>query len=267
MLLHAIRDAVMDRIVDRGAGNAADLEQVAALGHLSGQEFDLLLAHFLEVDHHPIGAGFGDDAVERDHHDAGVAGLLDGAVQGVGRGRIDHDGVVALQDQVLDLRGLGRHFLVGRGEHVGGSHHLVGHRLLGHGVIALQHRLAPGIAGVIVGKGDLHVLGFGLRTGHGTHKGDRRRQQRTSYPSHVHPPVLGSGARLSVPSRPNPCSYGPHRPKATCSGEPARRGFGVPVASPRSIQRGELCLEATPHRPTGLGSISGAVAAPSNDGR
>ena len=37
------------------------------------------------------------------------------------------------------------------------------HRLLGDDVVALQHRLAPGIAGVIVGEGDFHLAGVGFR--------------------------------------------------------------------------------------------------------
>ena len=117
----------------------------------------------LEVDDDAVGARLGDDAVEGDHHDAGVAGLLDCAVQRVGRGGVDDDRVVALQDQVLDLRRLGRHFLVGRREDVGRGHDLVRDRLLGDDVVALQHRLAPGIAGVVVGKGDLLVAGVGER--------------------------------------------------------------------------------------------------------
>ena len=134
----------------------ADFEQVAALGLELGHVLDFLLAHVLEVDDDAVGAGRGDDAVERDDDDAGVAGLLDRAVQRVWRGRVDDDGVIALQDQVLDLRGLGRHFLVGGSEHVRGGDDVVGHGLLGDDVVALQHRLAPGIAGVVVGEGDLH---------------------------------------------------------------------------------------------------------------
>ena len=162
-------DAVMDRLVDRGAGEAADLEEVPALRLELRHLLDFLLAHVLEVDDDAPGAGFGDDAVEGDHHDPGVAGLLDGAVQRVGRRGVDDDGVVALQDQVLDLRGLRRHFLVGGGEDVGRADDAVGDRLLGDEVIALQHRLPPAVAGVIVGEGDLLVLGIGGRDAGGEH--------------------------------------------------------------------------------------------------
>ena len=117
----------------------------------------------LEVDDDAIGAGLGDDAVEGDDDDAGVAGLLDRAVQGVGRGGVDDDRVIALQDEVLDLRRLGRHFLVGGGEDVRRGDDLVGDRLLGDDVVALQHRLAPGIAGVVVGEGDFLFARVGER--------------------------------------------------------------------------------------------------------
>ena len=119
MFLHALENSGMDRVVDRSAGEAADLQQVAALGLELRHLRDFLLAHVLEVDDDAIGAGLGDDAVEGDDDDAGVASLLDRAVQRVGRGGVDDDRVIALQDQVLDLRRLGRHFLVGGGEDVG----------------------------------------------------------------------------------------------------------------------------------------------------
>ena len=158
----ALEDAGVDGVVDRGAGEAADFEQVAALGLELRHLLDFLLAHVLEVDDDAVGAGLGDDAVEGDDDDAGVAGLLDRAVQRVGRGGVDDDGVIALQDEVLDLRRLGRHFLVGGGEDVGRGDDPVRDRLLGDDVVALQHRLAPGIAGVVVGEGDLHLARVGL---------------------------------------------------------------------------------------------------------
>ena len=159
----------MDRLVDRGAGKAADLEQIAALRLELGHLLDFLLAHVLEVDDDAPGAGLGDDAVEGDDDDAGVAGLLDGAVERIGRGGVDDDRVIALQDQVLDLRRLRRHFLVGGGEDVGRGDDAVGDRLLGDDVVALQHRLPPGIAGVVVGEGDLLALGVGRGDAGGEH--------------------------------------------------------------------------------------------------
>ena len=163
MRLYAFDDASVNGVVDRGAGEAADFEQVPAFGLELRHLLDFLLAHVLEVDDDAIGAGLGDDAVEGDDDDAGVAGLLDRAVQRVGRGGVDDDGVIALQNQVLDLRRLRRHFLVGGGEHVRRGDDMVRDRFLGDDVVALQHRLAPGIAGVIVGEGDLHVARVGER--------------------------------------------------------------------------------------------------------
>ena len=151
----------MDGVVDRGSGKAADLEQVSTLGLEFRHLLDLLLTHVLEVDHDTVGAGLSDDAVERDDDDAGVTGLLDRAVQRVRRSGVDDDRVIALQNKVLDLRRLGRHFLVRCGEHVSRRNNLVGHRFLGDEVVALQHRLAPGIAGVIVGEGDFLVARVG----------------------------------------------------------------------------------------------------------
>ena len=54
-----------------------------------------------------IGAGLGDDLVEADDDDAGVAGFLDGRVQGFGGGRIDQDCIGLGADDVVqrvDLR-------------------------------------------------------------------------------------------------------------------------------------------------------------------
>ena len=141
----------------------ADLEQVAALGLELGHLNDLLPAHLLEVHDHAIGAGLGHETIEGNDDDARVASLLDGAVERVGRGSVDDDRVVALQDQILDLRCLRRHRLVGRREHVGGFDHLVGDRLLGDGVVAAEHRLPPRIAGVVVGERDLLAAGIGQR--------------------------------------------------------------------------------------------------------
>ena len=153
----------------------------------------------LEVDDDAVGAGLGDDAVERHHHDAGIAGLLDGAVERVGRGGVDDDGVVALQDQVLDLRRLGRHFLVGGGEDVGGGDDLVGHRLLGHDVIALEHRLTPGIAGVVVGKGNAHA--GRVRIGRGRSKQQRCPHDSAKRERFCHLELLSNTSRLLASPR------------------------------------------------------------------
>jgi hypothetical protein len=77
MRLGGLDDAVVDGLVDRSAGEAADLEEVPALRLELRHLLDFLLAHVLEVDDDAPGAGLGDDAVEGDDDDAGVAGLLD----------------------------------------------------------------------------------------------------------------------------------------------------------------------------------------------
>ena len=177
MRLHAFQNAVMDFVIDRSAGQTADFEQVSALGLKLRHLFDFLLAHILEVDHDAVGAGFGHDAVEGDDDDAGVAGLLDGAVERVGRAGVDDDRVIALKNQILDLGGLGRDFLVGGGENVGGGDDLVGDGLLRHDAVALQHRLTPGIAGVIVGKGDLQAAGVGESRSGEQGSGEGKRQE------------------------------------------------------------------------------------------
>ena len=168
----AFEDTGMYGVVDRRAREAADFKQVAALRLELGHLLDFLLAHVLEVDDHAIRARLGDDAVKRNHHDASVAGLLDRPVQRVGRARIDDDRVVALQDQVLDLRSLGRNFLVGGGKDVGSGDDLVGDGFLSHGVVALQHCLPPGIPGVVVGEGNFLAARVGNCTA-----GDERRAQ------------------------------------------------------------------------------------------
>ena len=88
-LRDALVDALADLLVDRGPGEAPDLEQLAALGQLVGQEDELLVAHVHEVDADAVGAIGGDDAVERDDRDALRAGLLDDAVERLGVGGVD----------------------------------------------------------------------------------------------------------------------------------------------------------------------------------
>ena len=99
-------DALGNLVIDEDAGEAADLEKIAAIRHLLGEIFDFAQAHGLEIDGDAIGAGLGDNAIERHDHDAGVTGFLDGAVERGRGGGIDDDGIIALEDHVLDLRRL-----------------------------------------------------------------------------------------------------------------------------------------------------------------
>src|SRR5262249_44199686 len=77
VLLDALFDSGMDGIVDRSAGEPSDLEEISAL-RLELRHLDhFLLAVILEVDHDAPGARLGDDAVEGNDDDAGIARLLD----------------------------------------------------------------------------------------------------------------------------------------------------------------------------------------------
>ena len=111
----------MDGFVDGRSRKAANFEKVAAFRLELRHLFDFLLTHVLEVDDDTPGAGLGDDAVEGHDNDPGIAGLLNSAVESIGRRGVDDDRVVALKDKVLDLGGLGGHLLVGRCEDVGSS--------------------------------------------------------------------------------------------------------------------------------------------------
>ena len=163
MRLHALENACVNGVVDRGSGKAADLEQVSALGLELRHLLDLLLTHVFEVDDDTVRTRLGHDAIEGDDDNARIASLLNRAIQRVWRGGVDDDSVIALQDEVLDLRRLRRHFLVGGGENVRRRDDPVRHRLLGDDVVALQHRLPPRVSGVVVRKCDLHLAGVGVR--------------------------------------------------------------------------------------------------------
>src|SRR5260370_36335629 len=90
----------------------------------------------LEINHHSTRAWFGHDTVEGDYYDACIRGLLNRSIQCVRRGSIDDNSVIALKNQVLDLRGLGWAFLVSRSEHICRCYDAVSDRFLGHNVIA-----------------------------------------------------------------------------------------------------------------------------------
>src|SRR6478735_1760957 len=120
MSLYPLEDARMDGVIDGRARKAANFEQIAAFRLELPHLVDFLLTHVLEVDHDAVGAGLSDDPVERDDHDPRIAGLLYRAIESVRGRRIDDDGVVALQDKVLDLGRLCWDLLVRRREDVGG---------------------------------------------------------------------------------------------------------------------------------------------------
>ena len=133
----------MERVVDRCAGDAADLQKIAAVRKTRGKIVDLLFADLLIINHHAIGTGFRDNAVEGDDDDIGIASRFHGAIQRIRRGRVEHDRIITLQDQILHLRGLGGNLLVRGREQISRGNHLVGDRLLADLVPILQHLLAP----------------------------------------------------------------------------------------------------------------------------
>ena len=150
MLLHAFFNTGMDVVIDRNTGEAADFEQVAAIGITLCEIIDLAFAHGLEIDRDAPGARLGDNAVEGNDGDARIAGFLHRAIQGGRRSGVDDDGVIALQNHVLDLGGLFRRLIFCGRERIGGGHHASLHGFLGDLVPALQHGLTPGIACIIV---------------------------------------------------------------------------------------------------------------------
>jgi hypothetical protein len=192
VLGHALMDAGRDLVVDEDARQAPDLEQIAAIRQPSGQIIHLDPAHFMEVDRDAPGAGLGDDAVEGHDDDARVAGFPHRAVERRRRGRVEHDRVITLQDHVLYLGGLLGGLVLGGGEGVGGRHDALGHGRLGDRGPARQHRLTPGISGVVVGQRDPLVGGVGEGGGRKCDGGNGRRCQQHLCEFHVSLPGLSA---------------------------------------------------------------------------
>jgi len=88
----------------------------------------------------------------------------------------------------LDLCGLGRHFLISRGEDVGRRYDLVRQGLLGDDVVAREHRLTPRIAGVIVGKRDFLAARVGQGRAGQNRPAERTKSQHTNSGFHRVPP-------------------------------------------------------------------------------
>ena len=136
-------NALGNFVIDEHPGKAADFQKIATAGHFLGQIVNLHFTHLGKINGDAIGARFGDNAVKRHHHNFGIAGLLHHPIQGIGRRRIDDDGVVALQYQVLDLRGLLSHLVFRSRERISRSNNAIDNSLLGHLVPAFQHGLTP----------------------------------------------------------------------------------------------------------------------------
>lgn len=167
MLARAGDDPGVDHPVHRDPGQAAHFQHISPVREALGQIVHAIQTALLEVHGNSVGTGFSDDAVERHHDNSRIAGLLDCAVQCGGRSRIDHDGVVALQDQVLDLRRLFSGLVLRCGERVRPGNDPVLDRLLSGLLPTVEHALAPGVAGIVIGQRD----GFVGRVGLGVHEG------------------------------------------------------------------------------------------------
>ena len=95
-----------------------------------------------------------------------------------GEAAFSDDRVVALQDQVLDLRRLLGHLVLGGGEGVGGGDGAVGDGGSRDLLPAFQHRLPPGVAGIVVGQRDLLAGGVGRCRKAGADDGGRQEDGR-----------------------------------------------------------------------------------------
>jgi hypothetical protein len=133
----------MNCIINRSSGQTPYLQQVPTFRQPTSQMHNFLLAVILKINDHPPCRRFGNDSVEGHHDNPGVGGLFDSTVQGVRRGRVNDNRVVTLENQVLNLCSLGRHFFVCGGEDVGGGNDPVGNGFLGDDLITLQHGLTP----------------------------------------------------------------------------------------------------------------------------
>ena len=146
-------DAVVPVGVDRRAGDAAHLEDLAAIGNVLDQPVGPQDAQSLLVDVDVDGVLGVQCVVEGDQDDARLLGALDDRREGGRVLGVDDDGVIAGIDEVVDRRNLGRHILAGRDDleflELGRDFRL---RRVGLG--RLDHLDAPGVGDVAVGKGD-----------------------------------------------------------------------------------------------------------------
>ena len=143
--------------VDRVAGQAADLEDLAAglavRLELVDEELRPLAAHLelVLVDLHD-GVGV-EDVVERHEHDVVLVGEADHPVEALGRDGDGDDRVEALVDEVLDRAELRRRVGAGRDDLELGDL-VLDRRVLGIGLGGLDHLDPPGVADEAVDDGD-----------------------------------------------------------------------------------------------------------------
>src|SRR4029079_1850239 len=107
----------------------------------------------------------------------------------------------ALKNEVLNLGCLFGHLIFGGGEWVSSGDDPGLYRRPRHLVPAPQHGLAPGIAGIIVGKRDFLVFGVGNSLAGGKERGERHSASKCLL-EHLNPPIK-SREKRPVVSGPN----------------------------------------------------------------
>ncbi len=107
-------------------------------------------------------AGFGRERVIDHDDDAGVASILDAAVEGGRRGGVDYNRVVAFQHQILQLGDLLRRVVIAGDDLLLGDHAIL-HRLVGDRLPGVPGRLFPGVRAESVGQRDPQLGGIAVR--------------------------------------------------------------------------------------------------------
>ena len=115
-----------------------------------------------------------DLAVERDHRNAGIHGLLDDRGQRVGRHRADDDGLDALRDQALDVGDLLGSVVLA----VGDDQIDIGQVGFGIFLVALDHVDPPGAFHRSLREADLDLVVGQRSCGAGSSAEQRRRDDR-----------------------------------------------------------------------------------------
>ena len=140
-------------LVDRGAGNAAHFENLAALGQMAVEPFRPIDAKALLVDVDVDRILGVENVVEGDEHHARGVGALDDWLERFWILRVNDNRVVAGIDEIVDRGDLGRDVFAGRDDleflELGGDV-----RLIRIGLGRLDHLNAPGVGDEAVGERD-----------------------------------------------------------------------------------------------------------------
>ena len=143
----------MTVLVDRGAGDAANFEDLAAVGKVAGKPLRPIDAETLLVDVDVDRILGVENVVERDQHNARGVGALDHRLERLGILRVGDDRVISGIDEIVDRGDLRGDVLAGRDDlellKLGGD---IGLRRIGLG--GLDHLDAPGVGDESVGERD-----------------------------------------------------------------------------------------------------------------